>query len=125
MTRELLFAWLVVASGGALGASLRWLAGLWLSRPGFPWVTLGVNVLGSGLIGLCWVLFAARDAAHPWRAFIMVGLLGGFTTFSAFSLETLQLLEQGQAARAGLYVLASVTLCLLACWIGLLLARQL
>lgn len=114
-----------VAAGGALGASLRWLMGLWLVRPGFPWATLTVNILGSAAIGLLWVLLVTRyDAAQPWRAFLFTGLLGGFTTFSAFALETLQLLEQGAAGRASIYIMASVAACLFACWAGMSLARQ-
>lgn len=114
-----------VAAGGALGASLRWLMSLWLVRPGFPWATLAVNIVGSAAIGLLWVMLATRyDASQPWRIFVFTGLLGGFTTFSAFALETLQLLEQGAAGRAGMYVMASVAACLFACWAGMSLARQ-
>jgi len=117
-----------IALGSALGGVLRYLAGalvhVWLLRS-FPWGTLGVNLLGSALIGLLWVLLAARgESGELLRAFVIVGLLGGFTTFSSFSLETLLLIEQHGYARAGAYVAASVTLCLVGAWAGMSLGRQ-
>lgn len=119
---------LVIALGSALGGVLRYLAGaavhLWLART-FPWGTLSINVVGSVAIGLAWVLLAARgEGGELMRAFVIVGLLGGFTTFSSFSLETLLLIEQHGHARAGAYVLASVALCLAGAWAGLGLGRQ-
>ena len=119
---------IAIALGSALGGVLRYLAGamvhVWLART-FPWGTLGVNVLGSTLIGLCWVLLATRgEQGELLRAFVIVGMLGGFTTFSSFSLETLLLVEQQGYGRAGAYVLASVLLCLTGAWAGLNLGRQ-
>lgn len=93
-----------VMIGGALGAGARYGVGLALARPGFPWATLAVNLLGGLLMGL----LAARAPTEGWRLFLGVGLLGGFTTFSAFSLDTLKLLQSGQTALALTYVLASV-----------------
>lgn len=117
----------LVAAGGALGATLRWLSGLWIGRVagGFPYGTLFVNVLGGFVMGLAAVWLMERAGA--WRAlspFVMTGLLGGFTTFSAFSLDTLHLLERGEAAKAGLYVGLSVALSIAALWAGLTLARS-
>jgi CrcB protein len=119
---------IAIALGSALGGVLRYLAGaavhVWLART-FPWGTLGVNVLGSTMIGLCWVLLATRgEQGELLRAFVIVGMLGGFTTFSSFSLETLLLVEQHGYGRAGAYVLASVLLCLTGAWAGLNLGRQ-
>ncbi|EBA10818.1 fluoride efflux transporter CrcB [Roseobacter sp. CCS2] len=108
-----------VALGGALGAVLRYLVGLAVA---FPMGTLAVNVIGSFAIGLVWVLLAARGLQH-WLPFVMTGLLGGFTTFSAFSLDTMRLVEAGRVTAAGGYILASVILSIFACAAGLWLAR--
>ena len=112
--------------GGGLGASLRFLMGE-LLRPmlksGFPWPTLAVNLIGCALAGLLAERFGLNNPEHPWRAFILVGVLGGFTTFSAFGLESLTLVQQGRILPATLYVLASVLGGLLAVWLGFGLAR--
>ncbi len=120
---------IAIAGGGALGALLRY----WVSTGtyqllgrGFPWGTLLVNVLGSLLMGFLFVLFLERSLVSPEvRSALLVGLLGAFTTFSTFSIETLSLLEQANYLKAALNVLASVFLCLGACWLGILLGRQL
>ena len=92
----------------------------------FPYGTLAVNVLGSLLIGILFILLIEKLAvAAEWRAGLIVGLLGAFTTFSTFSLETFTLLEDGAFVKAGLNVLLSVVLCLLATWLGISLGRQL
>jgi CrcB protein len=118
-----------IAGGGALGA----LARFWVSSgvyqllgKSFPWGTLTVNVVGSFAMGFLLVLFLERLAAAPeWRAAVLVGFLGAFTTFSTFSIETLTLMEQGELSKALLNVLVSVLLCVAACWLGLILARSL
>ena len=120
---------MAIALGSALGGVLRYLGGavvhLWLART-FPWGTLGVNVVGSTAIGIVWVLLAARgESGELARAFFIVGLLGGFTTFSSFSMETMLLLEQHGYARATGYVLASVCLCLAGAWTGIGVGRRL
>lgn len=101
-----------VALGGAIGAVLRYLTGLAIA---FPFGTLAVNIVGSFLIGVLWVALADRGA---WAALLITGVLGGFTTFSAFSLDTLRLVDTGRAPMAAVYVLASVTLSLGACALG-------
>ena len=119
---------LFIAAGGATGALLRY----WMSSgmhamlgQGFPYGTLTVNVTGSITIGLLYVLLSERMLAGvEWRAGLMIGLLGAFTTFSSFSIETLNLLEAGQPLRAGMNVLLSVSLCLLGCWLGMVIGRQ-
>ncbi|MDA9296664.1 fluoride efflux transporter CrcB [Gammaproteobacteria bacterium] len=105
-----------VAVGGALGAVSRYsfgLVALALIGNRFPWATLGVNVVGSFLIGLAAVLIGDRIVdGELWRSLIIAGFLGAFTTFSAFSLDTLLLLQQGNYNTALTYILGSVTLCL-------------
>jgi len=93
---------------------------------GFPYGTLTVNVTGSLVMGLMFILLNERQlVSAEWRALILIGLLGAFTTFSTFSIETLNLMEQGELLKAGLNVLFSVVLCLIACWAGMVLGRQL
>ncbi|MGM0560142.1 MAG: fluoride efflux transporter CrcB [Pseudomonadota bacterium] len=107
---------LAVAAGGAIGAVARYLLSAQIMRVtglGFPFGTLSVNVLGGVLMGLLVSLFALHwNAGQELRLFLTVGLLGGFTTFSTFSMETILLFERGQWMAAGLYVLASVSLAL-------------
>jgi CrcB protein len=107
----------LIALGGAIGSVLRYLM---VAAIGAPWGTAAVNVLGSFAIG---VLFVLLDARTGWQLFVMTGLLGGFTTFSAFSLDTLKLFEAGQPLQAALYVLGSVALSLIAVALGVALAR--
>ncbi|WP_420831678.1 fluoride efflux transporter CrcB [Bathymodiolus japonicus methanotrophic gill symbiont] len=121
---------IAVALGGALGASLRFLVSSgvyqWLGR-GFPYGTLSVNILGSFLIGLMTEALILQRIAitMEYRAALLVGVFGSFTTFSTFSLETLYLIEQGNLLKASLNVLISVFACLFAVWLGLLLGRTL
>jgi CrcB protein len=89
-----------------------------------PLATLGINASGSLLIGVLYVLIAERALLQPdWRSVAMVGFLGGFTTFSTFSLETVTLLEHGQGVPAAAYVAASLVLCIGGAWLGIALAR--
>jgi len=118
-------AWLLVAVGGALGALARYGIGRILSScTVFPLATLTVNVLGSLCIGYLAALWLVRPDADDIRLFLITGFLGAFTTFSAFSLDTLMLVQQGEPMRAGLNVIANLVLCLLAVTIGFALARQ-
>ena len=115
---------LQVALGGALGASARFLAGLALAREvsGVPVAILAVNVLGSLLMGLA-VVWTARSGQTALSPFLMTGLLGGFTTFSAFSLEAYTLFERGQSGAAAAYVGLSVGLSIAGLAAGVILAR--
>ena len=121
---------LAVAAGGALGAVGRLLVGSWATATlgtGFPWGTMIVNIAGGFLMGLAAVLLMER-APGAWgrlAPFVITGVLGGFTTFSAFSLDALFLIERGEAARAALYVGGSVALSIGALWAGLTVARAL
>jgi fluoride exporter len=112
----------LVMIGGAIGAAARYQLGGWVGRAfgsGFPWGTLLVNLLGGLLIGVLY----ARTENEPARLLLGVGVLGGFTTFSAFGLDTVQLFERGAVAAALTYVLASVIGALLATFAGLSLGR--
>jgi CrcB protein len=110
--------YLWVALGGALGSVGRfWLNSLVTARAGdgFPWGTLIINVLGSFAIGIFATLPGTQDTA---KKFLMAGICGGFTTFSAFSLQTLELTQRGDWLRAGGNIFLSVALCLVAVWLG-------
>lgn len=117
-----------VAAGGALGSVLRYLLSssiyAWFGRA-MPWGTLAVNVIGSFAIGLLSILLVEKfNISQEWRLGIVVGVLGGFTTFSAFSWDTLDLMQQGLTHKALLNVLANVVLCIVAAWLGALWAKS-
>ncbi len=119
---------LIVAAGGAIGASMRHLVGLAAFRlmgPAFPWGTLAVNIVGSFAMGVFIELLARRfGASSELRLFVTTGLLGGFTTFSAFSLDVAVLWERGAQALAAGYVAASVAGAIAALFAGLMLVRS-
>ena len=118
---------LLVMAGGALGAGARHLAGrvaAALLGPDYPYGTLAVNVAGGLAIGVLAGLAARAMLGEPWRLFLGVGVLGGFTTFSAFSLDAVMLAERGQALAAAGYVLLSVAGAIAALLVGLSLARS-
>ncbi|MEJ2216277.1 MAG: fluoride efflux transporter CrcB [Gemmatimonadota bacterium] len=113
---------LYIALGGAVGAVARYGVGGWVQARagfGFPWGTLVVNVLGALLIGFALRYLEAVRLSAEARAFVIIGLLGAFTTFSTFSYETVALLEDGEWLRAGAYALGSLVLGLAAVVVGL------
>ena len=119
---------LLVALGGALGSVARYGVNVATTRafgPFFPWGTLTVNVVGGFVMGAIAAWFAFRGGPNEARIFLMTGILGGFTTFSAFSLDAVALWERGDAALAGAYVAASVVLSIAALAAGLALGRAL
>ena len=117
---------LAVAFGGAIGAILRWWIGIFVSYLQAPvyWGTLAVNIVGSFLVGLFLMWFQAKSPIGDLlRTGILIGLLGGFTTYSAFSMETINLLMAGFYGRAVTYVVMTVVACLMGTWIGVTLGR--
>ena len=116
--------YLLVAIGSALGGTSRyWLSGVIASRIGetFPWGTMIINITGSFAIGLFGTLTGPEGRLFvpgPWRQFFMIGVCGGYTTFSSFSLQTLALAQGGEWAKAGLNIAGSVILCLIGVWLG-------
>ncbi len=118
---------LMVALGGAVGALARYMVGVGAIRfigTGFPWGTLIVNVVGSLIMGLLIAAFALRySVSNEMRAFLTVGILGGFTTFSAFSLDFAVLMERKDYGLAVLYLGSSVGMSILALFVGLSIAR--
>lgn len=116
---------LQVALGGAIGASARYLTNVAVMRgigPGFPYGTIAVNIVGSFLMGALMV-FLAHKGGTRFAPFLMTGILGGFTTFSAFSLDAFTIWERGQVALAGAYVAGSVVLSILALVLGVMAMR--
>jgi fluoride exporter len=121
-------SYLLVFVGGGLGASLRHFINVTLARcmgTGFPWGTFIINITGSTVMGLIAGYLAFKgEASQPWRLFMMTGILGGYTTFSAYSLDAALLYERGELGFAALYVIGSVVLSIAGLFAGLALVRQ-
>jgi CrcB protein len=119
--------WLLVFTGGGLGALLRYEVGGWVQAragTGFPWGTLAVNAIGCLMIGCLATWIDERSGANPaWRSFAIPGLLGGFTTLSAVGLETLRLVEADRLAAAGAHAAGSFAVCLAGVAVGVAIAR--
>jgi CrcB protein len=122
-------SYLLVFVGGGLGATLRHLINLTCARfmgTGFPWGTFIINISGSTVMGLIAGYLAFKgEASQPWRLFLMTGILGGYTTFSAFSLDTALLYERGEIGLAAAYVIGSVVLSIAGLFAGLWIVRSL
>lgn len=121
---------LLVGLGSAVGGICRYLLSMTVHAflgKSFPYGTLTVNALGSFLIGFLFILLLDRYAsfAEELRALLVIGFLGGFTTFSSFSMETINLFENGEIMLAGLNIFLSITICLVLTWLAVLLGRQL
>jgi len=120
-------SYLIVFIGAGIGGALRHgvnLAALRLVGAGFPWGTLAINIVGSFVMGLVAEYFALKSGLpQQWRLFLTTGVLGGFTTFSAFSLETALLYERGEVLAAGLYMIGSAVLAVAGLCAGLAVIR--
>lgn len=121
-------SYLLVFFGGGLGATLRHLINLTCARfmgTGFPWGTFIINITGSTVMGLIAGYLAFKgEASQPWRLFLMTGILGGYTTFSAYSLDAALLYERGELTLAATYVIGSVVLSIAGLFGGLALVRH-
>ncbi len=119
---------LLVMAGGALGAGARYLFGIAAAGAfglDFPWGTWGVNIIGGLLMGLLATVVPLSANSESWRLFLAVGVLGGFTTFSAFSLELFNMFMRGEAALGAAYAVSSVAGSVVALWGGATLGRTL
>jgi len=119
----------LVAVGGATGCLVRFAIDLltgWeiLNKPAFPWPTFGINVLGCLIIGLLGTLFVGRAHEERWRALVIVGFLGGFTTYSAFAMETVVLLDEGLVVTALAYLVGTLLVGALAVRLGVRVAHR-
>jgi len=121
-------AYLIVFLGGGLGAAMRHGVNIASARAfgtGFPYGTLLINITGSLLMGLVAAYFAFKgDASQHWRLFLTTGILGGYTTFSAFSLDAALLYERGEVSAAAIYVVASVALSIAGLFAGFAVVRS-
>jgi CrcB protein len=119
---------LLVGLGGGAGSILRYLCQRWFAAiysHSFPWGTFAVNVAGCFLIGLFWGLtFKSFDSNEHWKLFLMTGICGGFTTFSAFTLESIGLLKEGKTGLFFSYVITSVIICIGITLVGMKLTRN-
>ncbi|HTO14453.1 MAG TPA: fluoride efflux transporter CrcB [Edaphocola sp.] len=118
---------ILVGLGGGIGSVLRYLTSVLIAKYShtiFPWATLVVNILGSLIIGLLIGFFSRGDLSHPDLKFLLVvGFCGGYTTFSAFSIESINLFQSGNSALAFIYITASVLISLTAVWVGLIVMK--
>ena len=117
---------LLVGTGGFIGSALRYYTSQFIQGKlfsTFPYGTLGVNVIGCFIIGVLFALAEKGNLAYEWRLFLATGICGGFTTFSAFSIETISLFREGQLHSAFLYIAASVLLGLAATFAGISLTK--
>lgn len=117
---------LLLGCGGFLGANARYWLDRWIMNKlgvSFPWGTLIINVSGSFLLGLLVILLYEHGVDTRWRLFAAIGFLGAYTTFSTFTFETMTLITDGSFARAGLNVIVSVTVGMIAVWLGALVAK--
>lgn len=124
-----MMSWIAVFIGGGLGSLARFGLGMWIGNPStnsFPWSTLAANAISSLIIGiLMGASLAGKDSADTiWKSLLAVGFCGGFSTFSAFSMETVELAKSGMMQQAILYAASSVFLCIITTVAGMWLVRQ-
>ncbi len=114
----------LVAVGGAIGAGLRYLIGTWISYETFPVATITVNLVGSFLLGIVALSTSQNLISSDLALFIGTGLIGAFTTMSAFSVDTMELLQEGNSSTAGIYILLTFSLCPILAWCGWLVGNK-
>lgn len=120
-----MFQIFIIAIAGALGAVFRYLLVAAIPAKSFPYGTLSVNVIGSLLMGVAYVLIVDKGLwSEAVRPFVMTGFLGAFTTFSTFSLEVWQLVDRGSLVQSGIYIVASVGLCVIALSLAIWMTRM-
>ena len=108
----------LVAIGGAIGAGLRYLIGTWVSFDTFPVATITVNLVGSFLLGIVALSTSQNLISSDLALFVGTGIIGAFTTMSAFSVDTMKLLQDGESSTAGIYVILTFILCPILAWCG-------
>ena len=110
---------LLVGLGGGIGSMLRYATGVLINTKYFPWSTLTVNIIGSFIIGVVFAISVKDESfLNNWKIFVATGICGGFTTFSAFSLENLNLLQSGKYSMAAIYIIVSIVLGIVAAFAG-------
>ncbi len=122
----MLKSFLLVGLGGAIGSVLRYLFGIWLSKYGsndFPWSTFTINIIGSFVMGLLLGYFSQNNSQPELKLLLVTGLCGGFTTFSAFTAENINLMQSAQWGLAFMYIISSIVFGLAAVFIGLIITR--
>jgi CrcB protein len=116
---------LLVGLSGGIGSMLRYAAGLFINSKFFPYATLAVNIIGSFIIGIIFAMSIKEGGlSNQWKLFLATGTCGGFTTFSAFSLENMELLQNGKIGIAAGYIMLSIVLGILAAFFGYYLSRE-
>ncbi|MEO7306423.1 MAG: fluoride efflux transporter CrcB [Ferruginibacter sp.] len=117
---------LLVGLGGGLGSTLRYTTGLLINSKYFPYATLAINIIGSFIIGIVFAMSIKEEGlSNQWKLLLATGICGGFTTFSAFSLENMELLQSGKTGMAVIYIVLSIVLGILAAFLGYYLSREL
>jgi CrcB protein len=115
----------IVGLGGGIGSMIRYAASLLMNTKLFPYATFSVNIIGSFIIGLVFALsIKEMGITNNWKLFLSTGICGGFTTFSAFSLENMGLLQSGKIGLAFIYIALSIIMCIVACYLGYLLIMK-
>ena len=116
---------LLVGLGGGIGSMLRYAAGLLINSKYFPYATLAVNIIGSFIIGIVLAMSIKVDGIpDQWKLFLATGICGGFTTFSAFSMENMELFQNGKPGMAVMYIMLSIVLGIGAAFLGFYLSRE-
>jgi CrcB protein len=115
----------LVALGGSIGASLRYTISSWITYDSFPIATISVNVIGSFILGIVALSVSQSLITTELALFLGVGIVGSFTTMSAFSVETIEMLQDGNTSSAGIYIILTFALCPILAWLGWIIGDKL